>query len=168
MEFSLAKKSDVEEIMNIITIAQAHFKSEGIDQWQNNYPNHQVIKKDIENNSSYVIKDEEKVLGTVMISFDGESNYDKIHKGQWLSHGDYAVIHRIAVDFNHRGTGLASEFMEKIEKMCIAKNTSSIKVDTHRENLPMQKLLLKNNYKECGIIYLKDGNERLAYEKLLK
>jgi GNAT superfamily N-acetyltransferase len=103
-----------------------------------------------------------------MISFDGESTYDKIYEGEWLSHGDYAVIHRMAVDFNHRGTGLASRFLEDIEKMCRDKNTLSIKVDTHRENLPMQKLLLKSGYKECGIIYLKDGNERLAYEKLLK
>lgn len=168
MEFNLAKKSDVEEIMNIIKIAQAHFKSEGIDQWQNNYPNHEVIEKDIEKENSYVLKDGDHLLGTVMISFDGESTYDKIYEGEWLSHGDYAVIHRMAVDFNHRGTGLASKFLDKIEKMCTDKNTFSIKVDTHRKNLPMQKLLLKNGYKECGIIYLKDGKVRLAYEKLLK
>ena len=168
MEFNLAKKSEIDQIMYIINIAQEHFKGEGIDQWQNNYPNSDVIERDIENNSSYVLKDGQEVLGTVMISFDGESTYNKIYEGQWLSQGDYAVIHRMAVDFNHRGTGLASRFLDKIEKMCIERNTPSIKVDTHRENLPMQKLLLKNGYKECGIIYLNDGNERLAYEKLLK
>lgn len=167
MEFKLAQKSDVDIIMNIINIAQAHFKDEGIDQWQNNYPNADVIERDIENGSSYVIEVGNMILGTVMISFDGEETYNKIYDGEWLSDGEYAVIHRMAVDFNQRGTGLASEFIAEIEKMCLERNTPSIKVDTHRENLPMQKLLLKNGYKECGIIYLKNGNERLAYEKLL-
>ena len=167
MKFNLAKVSDVDNIMKIIKVAQDHFKRVGIDQWQNNYPNSQAIEKDIENNSSYVLRNGDNVLGTVMISFDGEDTYGKIYEGEWLSHGEYAVIHRMAVDFNHRGTGLASEFLHEIEKMCIDKKTPSIKVDTHRENLPMQKLLIKNGYKECGIIYLKDGNERLAYEKLL-
>lgn len=167
MELRKACKSEIDEIMNIIKVAQNHFKDNGIDQWQNNYPNHQVIEKDIENNSSYVLIENNKVLGTAMVSFDGEENYNKIYEGDWLSHEKYAVIHRIALDFNSRGTGLASLFMTEIEKLCKEKGISSIKVDTHRENIPMQKLLLKNGYKKCGIIYLADKNERIGFEKLI-
>lgn len=167
MEFRSACKSDLDEIMDIIKVAQEHFKNHGIDQWQNNYPNHQVIEKDIENNSSYVLIEDEKVVGTVMVSFDGEETYERIYEGEWLSQGKYAVIHRMAVDFNRRGSGLASEFIAEIEKLCKDKGRNSVKVDTHRANIPMQKLLLKNGYKQCGIIYLKDKSERFGFEKLM-
>ena len=39
--------------MKIIREAQLYFKEQGIDQWQNNYPNEDVIKNDIKNNNSY-------------------------------------------------------------------------------------------------------------------
>lgn len=167
MEFKLATTSDVDDIMKIIKVSQDYFKEQGIDQWQNNYPNAKVIEEDIKNKSSYVLKEDNKVIGTAMISFSGEKNYHKIYDGKWLSNGDYAVIHRIAIDFHHRGTGLSSIFLEKIEELCKGYKTPSIKVDTHKDNIPMQKLLLKNDYKYCGIIYLDSGDERLAYEKLL-
>lgn len=167
MKLEKASKSDVDEIMIIIKKAQSHFKNEGINQWQNNYPNHQVIKDDIEDNNSYVLKQDEIIIGTASVSFEGEETYETIYEGEWLSHDKYAVIHRMAVDFNHRGTGIASIFLKEIEILCINNEIYSIKVDTHRENMPMQKLLLKNGYKECGIIFLKDKNERIAFEKLL-
>lgn len=167
MDLIKAKESDINEIMDIIKIAQEHFKSEGIDQWQNNYPNHEVIKKDIDNNNSYILKENEKTLGTTAVIFDGDENYNTIYDGEWLSLGEYTVIHRMAIDFNQRGTGLASIFLKEIEKLSKDRGIYSMKVDTHRENIPMQKLLLKNEYKECGIIYLEDKAERIAFEKLL-
>ena len=168
MELIKAKESDIDEIMKIIEMAQEHFKSEGIDQWQNNYPNHEVIKRDIENDNSYILKEGDKIVGTTAFIFDGEKDYDTIYEGEWLSLGEFAVIHRMAVDFRRRGTGLASIFLKEVEKLSMDREIYSIKVDTHRENIPMQKLLLKNAYKECGIIYLQDGNERIAFEKLLQ
>ena len=167
MKFEKANLKDVNEIMDIIKKAQIHFKNQGINQWQNNYPNHQIIKDDIEDNNSYILKQDQVIIGTASVSFDGEETYETIYNGQWLSHDKYAVIHRMAVDFNRRGTGVASIFLKEIENLCIHNEVYSIKVDTHRENIPMQKLLLKNGYKECGIIYLKDKNERIAFEKIL-
>lgn len=43
----------------------------------------------------------------------------------------------------------------------------SIRIDTHRDNKPMQHLLNKNGFRYCGIIYLEDGDERLAYQRCL-
>ena len=47
---------------------------------------------------------------------------------------------------------------------------TSIKVDTHELNIPMQKILEKTNYKYCGTITLKrtkEDNLRKAYQKQL-
>ena len=47
MEFRKSTKNDVPKIMNIVKQAQNYFKEQGIDQWQNNYPNIDTINSDI-------------------------------------------------------------------------------------------------------------------------
>lgn len=168
MKFRKSNKLDIISIMNIIKQAQDYLKQQGIHQWQNNYPNIDTINNDIDNGNSYVLVDNEKLLGTVAVIFDGEKTYDSIYEGEWLSHGKYTTIHRMAVDSNYRGKGISTAILKNIEKISLDKNIPSIKVDTHRGNMPMQKFLQNNGFKYCGIIYLEDGDERLAFEKKLR
>ena len=167
MEFRKTIESDIESIMKIIKQAQNYLREQGIDQWQNNYPNKWVIKKDIDNNNSYVLLKDNIIIGTVAVIFDGERTYNTIYNGQWLSNGEYTTIHRLAVDSNYRGSGISSLILKNIEKMSLDRKIFSIKVDTHRGNMPMQYFLKNHGFKYCGIIYLEDGNERLAFEKSL-
>lgn len=167
MEFRKAEIADIGDILNIIRQAQAYFKEHGINQWQNNYPNAETICGDIEHKNSYVLLKDGSVTATAVISFDGEKTYGTIYEGRWISSRDYAVIHRIAVDDAYKGSGVSSVIIENAERLCLNKGVYSIKVDTHEDNLPMQRLLRKNKFQYCGIIYLKDGSKRLAYEKIL-
>ncbi|HEY5586055.1 MAG TPA: GNAT family N-acetyltransferase [Ruminiclostridium sp.] len=167
MEFRKAVETDVNSIINIIKQAQAYFKENGINQWQDNYPNVETVKKDISNKNGYVLLKDNNVVGTIAVTFDGEKTYDSIYDGEWISNHEYAVIHRIAVDANYKGLGLASVIIKNTEEICFNKGVHSIKVDTHRENVSMQKLLQKNRFQYCGIIYLEDKSKRIAFEKTL-
>ncbi|MEL1135019.1 GNAT family N-acetyltransferase [Desulfitobacterium sp. THU1] len=167
MEFRRAAFADINSIMKIIEQAQAYFKEAGINQWQNNYPNAEIIAEDIDNNHSYVLVNDGNVVATAAVSFDGEATYDIIYQGQWLSDHDYAVIHRLAVDDVYKGQGVSSLVINSVEQLCRNRGVESIKVDTHEGNIAMQKLLRKNKFQYCGIIYLKDGNKRIAFEKIL-
>ncbi|QAA33914.1 GNAT family N-acetyltransferase [Clostridium manihotivorum] len=167
MKFRKTVEADISSIMTIIRQAQDYFKDKGIDQWQNGYPNPEVIRKDIANGHSYVLLKEDNIVGTAAISFDGENTYDDIYEGQWLSNDTFAVIHRIAVDNDYKGLGLSSIIIENVEELCKSKGVSSIKVDTHEDNLSMQRLLKKNGFQFCGIIYLEDKSKRVAFEKLI-
>lgn len=167
MEFRKAGKTDINNIMKIIKQAQAYFKKQSINQWQNNYPNAEIISKDIDDKNSYVLLKDNNIVATAAVSFDGEKTYESIYDGQWISNNEYAVIHRIAVDNNYKGLGLSSQIMKNVEKLCLNKGVYSIKVDTHEENLSMQKLLKKNKFQYCGVIYLEDGSKRIAFEKTL-
>lgn len=166
MEFRRAVAEDLGEIMDIIRQAQDYFKNVGINQWQNNYPNAGVITADIKDNNAYVLADGDNIIGTVTVIFGREKSYNYI-EGKWLSDLDYAVVHRIAVRAEYKGKGLASVMLRNIEQMCIEKGIHSIRVDTHEDNKSMQRLLMKNGFSYCGIVYLQDGSKRLAYEKLL-
>lgn len=167
MEFRKSTEADIDEIMKIINQAQQYLKGQNIDQWQNNYPNIQVIKQDILDESSYVLTEGDLIIGTVCISFDGERTYDKIYEGQWKSNQDYAVIHRIAIRDEYKGRGYSGYIIKKAEEMCLKRNVHSIRVDTHKDNISMQKLLAKQGFEYCGLIYLGDGSPRIAFEKLV-
>lgn len=166
MIFRKANESDIIDIMKVIKQAQDYFKENGIDQWQNNYPNTETISDDIKNKYAYVLEDNGQIIGTVAVSFEGEKTYDIIYDGQWLSNDEYAVIHRMAVDNNYKGEGLSSVIIKHIEDICLKKGVHSIKIDTHDENKSMQRVIKKNNFKYCGIIYVDDKEPRMAFEKL--
>ena len=167
MEFRKTIEEDIDYIMNIIKQAQEYFKEEGIDQWQNNYPNYETIKNDINNGESYVLIENNNIIATIAVSFEGESTYSKIYNGIWLTNDRYAVIHRVAVDNSYKGLGISSKIIKYVELLCLDKEVSSIKVDTHEQNMSMQKLLEKNSFVYCGKIYLEDGSSRIAFEKIL-
>lgn len=166
MKFRKSVNEDINDIMQIIDEAKEYLRKQGIDQWQNGYPNADVIKNDILNNDSYVFIKNNEIVATSAVSFDGEKTYDKIYDGNWISNDKFAVIHRIAISNKHKGTGIASEIIKMIEDICLDKNIHSIKVDTHEFNIPMQKLLKKNDFKYCGVIYLEDKSKRVAFEKI--
>lgn len=167
MILRLSTVKDLINIMNIINEGKEFLKNNKVNQWQNGYPNEEVILNDINNNESYVIENNGEIIGTTALSFAGEKNYDKIYDGKWISNGDYAVIHRIATSKIKGIKNVGHEILKKSEEICLSKNIHNIKIDTHEDNKAMQSLLLKNNYKYCGVIYLEDGSKRIAFEKEL-
>lgn len=165
MIFRKSTEKDLKNIMKIIKGAKEFLKENKVDQWQSGYPDEEVILLDIEKGYSYVLEDNGVILGTAALSFDGEETYDKIYEGSWLSSGEYGVIHRIAIDRNAKVKGLGTEIIKKVEEICLDKGIKNIKIDTHEDNLTMQKLLEKNNFKYCGVIYLEGNIKRIALEK---
>lgn len=165
MILRLSTAKDLTNIMNIINEGKEFLKNNNVNQWQDGYPNKEVILNDINNNESYVIENNGEVVGTTAVSLVGEKSYDKIYEGNWLSNNKYAVIHRIAVSKGKGIKGVGREILKESEKICLSNGIRNIKIDTHEDNKVMQELLEKNNYKYCGIIFLEDGSKRLAFEK---
>lgn len=167
MFLRISKREDINRIMDIINEGKISLKNSKVDQWQNGYPNEEVILRDIENGESFVLEYNDEIIGTTALSFRGEKTYDNIYEGKWISNGKYAVIHRIAVAKVEGIKSVGSEILNEAEKICLSRDIKNIKIDTHEDNKAMQGLLLKNNYEYCGVIYLEDGSKRIAFEKEL-
>ncbi len=165
MEIRKATFSDIDRIMEIVNDAKTYLKSHGLDQWQDGYPNEESFKGDIENGESYVIVDGE-IIGCMALSFRGERTYDVID-GAWLTNDKYGVIHRLAIDKNYKGKRVANEFLAFSEEVAKGQDVYSIKIDTHPENMSMQKWILNNGFAKCGIVYIRDNAVRFAYEKVI-
>ncbi|MBQ5456348.1 MAG: GNAT family N-acetyltransferase, partial [Prevotella sp.] len=54
--------------------------------------------------------------------------------------------------------------MKAVFDYCFTR-TTNIRIDTHRQNVIMRNVLQKYGFRYCGIIYLLDGAERLAYQR---
>lgn len=167
MNFRRSQAQDLVQIMAIIKQAQEYLKSAGIDQWQNGYPNQDIVLQDIKLGNSYVLTKDGEVVGTAVLEFDGDSNYDTIYEGAWLTDGHYGAIHRIAISNYYKGSGFASQIIQAMIDLCQKRGTPSLRVDTHKDNQSMQRMLQKNGFHYCGVIYLADGSPRIAFERVI-
>ena len=151
-----ASLKDLDEIVDIINESKQYLKDNGVPQWLGPYPNKETLSKNIEDNIGYVYKENSEILGYFVIK-EYDPNYDYIEDGKWLDDSKYVAIHTMAVKDKGKGLG------DKIFKL-LKNKYNHIRIDTHKLNIPMNKCLLKNDFKYCGIIYVEDKTKRNAYE----
>src|SRR5690606_26584606 len=110
---------------------------EGSNQWQDGYPNIQSITSDIDKGQGYVCVDAtEGLVGYVALIFDIEPAYNEL-EGQWLTHGEYAGIHRLVVSQDTKIKGVGTWIMHQIEEIALDRGIFSIKADTNHDNAGM-------------------------------
>ncbi|MBR5774086.1 MAG: GNAT family N-acetyltransferase [Clostridia bacterium] len=129
------------------------------NQWNKGTPNIDTARDDMERGVGYVAEEDGKILAVFMFSVGDDPTYAKIYDGAWLSGDPYGVIHRIAVA--QQGRGIIDFCINYCRSVC-----NNLRIDTHRDNAPMRRALEKRGFKYCGIIYLENGEERLAYQMI--
>lgn len=150
--------NDIETIMTIYDKARAFMRLNGnYKQWINGYPSKQQIRQDINNDVSYVVKQDNKIVATFAFIIGQDLTYIKIDEGNWSSNNNYGVIHRIASDNSIKG------ITNYVFNWCL-QYINYLRIDTHQDNKIMQHCILKYGFKYCGIIYVNDGSPRLAYD----
>ena len=150
----------LERVMDIYRAAREFMKEQGNpDQWRHNKPSRDDIVTDIENGDSYVVLDEGEIVAVFFFRRGTDPTYHTIYDGEWISDAPYAVIHRLAVE--KKGSGVAAFIFDT----CFSWHPN-LRIDTHRDNKPMQRALEKSGFSYCGIIHLATGEPRLAYQRL--
>ncbi len=163
--FRKAITNDIPLIWEILQQAILRRKNDGSNQWQDGYPNPEVVQKDIEKGVGFVLTEGETIIGYVAILINDEPEYKNI-EGKWLTDNDFVVFHRVAIAENQVGKGLAKLMFTYIEKFALENNIHSVKADTNFDNPAMITLFEKTGYKYCGEVYFR-GSARKAYEKVL-
>ena len=160
-------KEDIRRMMEIYSYAREYMAEHGNpNQWgPTNWPPEELIRCDIREGNSYVcVSDTGKVIGTFFYisGNDIEPTYRTITDGTWLDDSPYGVVHRIAGDGSERGIG----------DFCINwafAQCGHLRIDTHGDNIVMQRLLGKLGFVHCGTIHVEEDNyPRLAFEKTEK
>lgn len=165
IDFRPALPEDASKIWQILQQAIERRRMDGSAQWQDGYPNSDVVAKDIESNKGFVLTVDGEIAVYGAIFINNEPAYERI-VGSWLSSGDFVAVHRVAVHQNFQGKGMVKAYFEKTEEYARAQNIFSVKVDTNFDNPAMLNILQKTGYTYCGKVFFR-GSERLAYEKTL-
>ncbi|MBR5503622.1 MAG: hypothetical protein IKV87_04185 [Methanobrevibacter sp.] len=149
---------DLSVIMSIYQLAQDFMIASGNhSQWGRSYPSEELIIDDIDNEACHLICDDEDIHGVFALFDSDEPSYQYIEDGQWLNDEPYLTVHRIASD------GKVHGIFNCAISYCKSKS-ENIRIDTHKDNLIMQKQIERNGFQKCGIIYVRDKSPRIAYQ----
>ena len=151
--------NDLDRVMEIYDIARNFMRENGnASQWGDGYPVRALIEEDIARGESFVMVEDDEIHGVFMFMQRVEPTYEVI-EGAWLNDKPYGTIHRIATD------GKIKRMFDKCVEFCLG-TTKNLRVDTHRDNIPMQKAIARNGFTYCGVIYmLHDGTPRIAFQR---
>ena len=153
-----ASAEDLPRIEEIYAYARRFMAEHGNpNQWGKTNPLHDWLGDDIEKKRLYVITDEKGIHGVFYFFIGPDPTYGEIEDGSWRHNGLYGTIHRIASDGSGGILRAAVEF-------CFSR-IDHIRIDTHHDNIVMQKAVAKLGFTRSGIIHLANGDPRIAYER---
>ncbi len=154
----LAEKNDLDAIERVYDAARAFMRASGNpSQWVNGYPRRSLLEADIEAGHLFVLTGNGVIHGVFAFILGEDPTYARIEDGRWPNDRPYGTIHRIGTDGTIRGAVCAArDFALRF--------TDEVRADTHADNRPMQHVLAKNGFVRCGIIYLENGDPRIAYQ----
>ncbi len=160
MEIRRTKPEELDQVMAVYAYARKFMAEHGNPtQWGTTKPAREEVIEDIALGNSYVCVENGEIAATFFYKEGIDPTYIKIYDGAWVNEEPYAVVHRIASTKVIKGAG--SFCLNWAFEQC-----GNLKIDTHRDNTVMQNTLKKNGFVYCGIIYLENGEERLAYQKV--
>ncbi|WP_311561982.1 hypothetical protein [Peptoniphilus duerdenii] len=161
MKIELAKKTDLDKLLEIYREAREFMKNSGNKtQWGDNKPSKETLERDIENLNLYKVVDFDEIVGAFALIYGEDKTYFKID-GKWLNDEPYATLHRVV------SSGKARGIMSEIIKFSEEKY-ENLRIDTHKNNHKMLDKIRENGFTYCGVIKIDDGSPREAFQKISK
>lgn len=157
-----AKPSEIESILNLSKACAKAMIASNIYQWNEHYPSREAFESDIKRDELYVFSENEKILGTIVIS----DLKDEIYKPViWLTPSDSKCIyiHRLAVHPEVQGQGIAKKLMDFAENYAKERDYSSVRLDTFSKNLKNNSIYQKRGYRKLQEIFFPKQSEYPFY-----
>jgi len=165
MNIRVANIKDFPTVFSLVETVIEDMNRQKIDQWDDIYPNEEVLKSDIENNSLYVIEKADKITGITVLNEHQEAEYKNII---WkYSGGNVLVVHRLSVHPDFQGQGIARELMKFAEHYAEENRYDLIRLDAFKNNQNAVSLYEKAGYHLAGTVTFRKG-EFYCFEKEIK
>ena len=164
MEFRKARSRDLQELMALFRAATEAMDAQGIPQWDEIYPNREVLGEDIAREELYLCRIEDKIACVFVLSEHCDEEYAA---GTWRSpESRFCVLHRLCVhpDFQHRK--VAARAMDYIEESLRQAGVESVRLDALSLNPYALRLYESRGYERAGQVRFRKGLFYL-YEKQL-
>lgn len=162
-----ANKTDLDNIMKMYKSCIKGMLENGIDQWDDAYPNTEIISQDLNVGTYYVAEMDETIIGGINIDNNQDDTY--LHL-DWEDKSDsFLVVHRLGVKEEFWNKKIGKNMMLFSEKLVIEKGLKSIRLDTYSGNPKAMEFYRRLGYSELGTIDLKpDKDKYYCFEKIIK
>jgi len=161
-----ANKTDLENIMKMYKSCVKGMLENGIDQWDDTYPNTEIISEDLNVGTYYVAEIDETIIGGVNIDRNQDDTYLTL---DWEDKSDsFLVVHRLGVKEELWNKKIGKDLMLFTENLVIEKGLKSIRLDTYSGNPKAMEFYRRLGYSELGTIDLKPDKEKYyCFEKII-
>ena len=157
----MATLLDIDSILKITKACAKLMISNGIYQWNENYPNKAAFEMDIARDELYVFELDSSVVGCMVMSTLMDEEYQQV---EWMTpNSTHLYIHRLAVHPNHQGNGIAQQLMDFAELHGSKNNFASIRLDTFSQNKRNQKFYEQRGYNRLGNVYFPNQSDHSFY-----
>ena len=148
MHVEQAELQDAESVMQIITLCIQHMRAHGIHQWDETYPNLQVVEGDARSGSLFVIRQDGFCIAAVCLNDVQPEQYRPL---PWrCENGRALVIHRLCVRPEFQECGAGRCLMDFTETFAKEHSFSCIRLDAHTGNPRALALYEKRGYQRIG------------------
>ena len=152
------------------TAAITAMEKNGIHQWDEIYPDKQILSEDIEKDQMYIGIDEndDDKDSSIAVCFVLNQECDEEYKnGKWkYPESKFCVIHRLCVNTDFQKRGIATQTMKYIEELCKSSGFDSIRLDCYTLNPYSRRLYEKLGYSVVGYADWRKGRFELR-EKMI-
>lgn len=163
MRIRLAHKKELEVLDGIVKDATKRMDEQGIPQWDEIYPNKEILWKDLERQEMYVIEAGGRVAGLIIMNEDQSPEYAAV---EWMYPGRALVVHRLTVHPAHQHKGLATHLMDFAEETAVIRDYDCIRLDAFTRNPAAFTLYENRGYRKAGVVHFRKG-EFFCYEKAI-
>lgn len=164
MEFSYASISDIPELMALFQAATRSMDEQGIYQWDEIYPDRQILLEDIEQGIMEIGLLTDQIAVAFALEECAEGDYEE---ADWRYPAErIVVLHRLCVHPAFQGQGIARGAMDHLEQRVRERGISTIRLDAFSKNPTALKLYESRGYEKAGEIVYRKGLFYL-YEKKL-
>ncbi len=166
LEIRPATELDIPAIMALIRTVVPLMIAAGNLQWDKHYPNPEAFLRDVELGQLWIAVMADTLVGVAAITTDQEPEYAQLG---WDLSQPAIVTHRLAVDPDVRGKGIAAALLRQAETVARRRGIDILRIDTNTQNRVTQSLFPKLGYVLVGEISLsfREGLRFLCYENRL-
>ena len=164
MNIYKASPADIPEIMSLIRAAVKKMIAGGLFQWDEHYPNIDIITDDVKARNLFKILENDRIAGVMVLNEQYPPEYDDL---VWEDKGRrFLCVHRLCVHPDFQGRGYSKKLMRFAEEHAKKNGRSSIRLDTNTGNQKALALYDSLDYRRVGTVRFRMGHFQV-FEKVL-
>lgn len=164
LEFRKAVENDLDAVFSVIKDAIAELDRNGIPQWDELYPDREILAEDISKHELIIGTLGGEIASIFVVNSECDEEYEN---GAWqYPDASFRVIHRLCVNPKFQKRGVGADTMKHIEAELKKEGIETVRFDAFTQNPYALRLYDKLGYAKVGYVDWRKGRFVLMEKKL--